>query len=624
MKTKHHQFKVSILGLILISFTTCVFSSCQPSEGTQNKKTTNISKDSAKPDLVWFREAKFGMFIHWGPYSRLAGEWNGRRQTQQQSEWIMKYLKIPVKDYRELAHKLNPVKFDAKAWVKLAKATGMKYIVITAKHHDGFAMYHSKVTDYNIYDWTPFKRDPLKELSEACAEEGIKFCIYYSHREDWDHPGAYGNDWDYDNDLGEVLYSHEKFNKYLEEKAKPQLRELLTNYGPIGLVWFDRGMYTQEQGMDFVKMVHELQPACLANSRVGNIYNSFESIGDYQCANDKGMPMRGDPSKSFPAGGLGAYWEAPQTLNESWGFNKFDNTWKSPEAVIKSLAEIASRGGNFLLNIGPNGEGEIPPETVDIFNKVGPWVQRNGESIYGTSANLFPDLSWGFTTVKGNNIYLFVRDWPTDGKLNLPGLKNVVKSAYFLTDKSSKIPYKQVNNTIALTLPKNPTDHPLTVLVLEIEGTPSVDPPVLVQDTTGVFKLNYLTAIMHGKAESRFNVNLHFHITGWQDPGDATDWIIQVNKPGVFRVSISYGADKSAEGKPFEVTDGSTSLKSSVLVAGDYQFHDFPLGYFNFPKPGRYTLTLKPTSSGNTNLMFLNSITLIPVNSAKKDGWGVN
>lgn len=623
MKKKLHNFKVLPFGIVVISFLMSLILSCQSSADKQTKKITG-NADSGKPDLEWFREAKFGMFIHWGPYAQLAGEWNGRRQTQQQSEWIMKYLKIPVKDYRELAHKFNPVKFDAKAWVKMAKATGMKYIVITAKHHDGFAMYHSKVSDYNIFDWTPFKRDPVKELSEACAEEGIKFCIYYSHREDWDHPGGYGNDWDYDNDWGEVMYGHKDFIKYLEEKAKPQLRELLTNYGPIGLVWFDRGMYTREQGLEFVKMVHDLQPSCLVNSRVGNIYNSFESIGDYQCANDKGMPMRNDPVKTFRVGGLGAYWEAPQTLNESWGFNKFDTGWKSPEAVIKSLAEIASRGGNFLLNIGPDGEGNIPPATVDIFSKVGPWVQRNGESIYGSSPNLFPDLTWGFTTTKGSNIYLFVRDWPKDGKLSLPGLKNVVKSAYFLTDKSSKIPFKQDNNTTNLSLPTIPTDHPLTVLVLEIEGTPKVDPPVLVQDTTGVFKLNYLTAITHGKTETRFNVNLLFHITGWSDPEDATDWIIQVNKPGMFRVNISYGAEKLVEGKPYEITNGSSSLKSTVLPAGDYKFHDFPLGYFNFPKSGKYTLTIRPLSSDSLNLMFLNTITLSPVNSVKKGGWGVN
>ncbi len=616
--------KVFVVCFTILCITSITFQNCQTK--TDKVPVNKIAKEplANEQKLDWFRDAKFGMFIHWGPYSELAGEWNGRRQTEQQSEWIMKYLKIPVTDYRELAHKLNPVKFDAKEWVRLAKATGMKYIVITAKHHDGFAMYHSKVTNYNIVDWTPFKLDPLKELADACATEGIKFCVYYSHREDWDHPGGYGNSWDYDNDWGEVLYQHEKFDKYLEEKAKPQLRELLTNYGTIGLVWFDRGMYTEEQGIEFVKMVHDLQPACLVNSRVGSIFNSFESIGDYQCANDKGMPMRNDPNKTFPAGGLGDYWEAPQTLNESWGYNKFDTIWKSPNAVIKSLVEIVSRGGNFLLNIGPTGEGEIPKPSIDIFNKVGPWVQRNSESIYGTSANLFPPLSWGYTSVKGSKIYLFVRDWPKDGILKLPGLKNVAKSAYLLLDKSIKLNVNQVENSTNIALPLTPPDNPVTVVVLEIEGAISVDPSVTVQDTNGKITLNYLTAITQGKTKTRFNVKMLFHITKWIGPEDAAEWIIQIDKPGIFKVNVSYAASKEAEGKPFEITDGSSSIKSSVLSAGDYEYHEFPVGNFNFPKPGKYTLTMKPLSSGDSYLMYLRSITLLPLKNMNKEGWGVN
>ncbi len=592
-----------------------------------DKIAGNVNPDQELPTdkhPEWFRDAKFGMFIHWGPYSRLAGEWNGQQLTGGQGEWIMKDFKIPVNEYRELAHKFNPVKFDARQWVRLAKATGMKYIVITAKHHDGFAMFQSKVSKYNIVDWTKFGRDPLKELADACAAEGIKFCVYYSHREDWDHPGGYGNDWDYDNDWGEVLFQPEKFIKYVEEKAKPQVRELLTNYGPIGLIWFDRGMYTRKQGLEFNDLVHELQPACLVNSRVGSIFNSLESTGDYQSGNDKGMPMYNDPNKSFPAGGLGDYWEAPQTLNETWGFNKFDTLWKSPETVIQNLVEIVSRGGNYLLNIGPTGEGVIPKATVDIFSQVGPWVQRNAESIYGTTANLFSTLPWGYTTVKGSSVYLFVRSWPKDGKLSLPGLKNVVKSAYFLIDKSVKLSLRQTGGTTYINLPLNPPDNPISVVVLETEGIPVVDPPVMVQDSSGKLILDYLTAITHGKAKTRFSVNLKFHITKWTEPEDAVDWIVQVTKPGIFKVNISYAANKEDAGKPFEITDGSSSIKTTVLSAGDYQFHEFPVGYFNFPKPGKYTLTIRPLSSGDSYLMYMKSLTLLPVKNRKTEGWGVN
>ena len=229
--------------------------------------------------LQWFQHDKFGLFIHFGPYSVLAGEWQGQRvPVGTEAEWIMQRFNIPVKDYREVARQLNPVKFHADEWVGLAKAAGMKYLVITAKHHDGFAMYHSQVSAYNIVDWTPFKRDLLKELAVACRKQGIRFCFYYSQREDWDDPDGYGNNWDYDR-------SKKNFDRYLELKSKPQLRELLTNYGPIGLVWFDRGLETREQAEDFVELVRGLQPRCLINGRVGSYGQDL--MGDYQDMSDQ-------------------------------------------------------------------------------------------------------------------------------------------------------------------------------------------------------------------------------------------------------------------------------------------------------------------------------------------------
>ena len=259
----------------------------------------------------------------------------------------------------------NPVKFNADEWTDLASKAGMKYMVITSKHHDGFAMYNSQVSDYNIVDYTPFGRDPLAELSSECAKKDIRFCFYYSHREDWDHPYAYGNFWDYETSQQDGFnYDPDKpFTTYLEEKAKPQLRELLTNYGPIGLVWFDRGMFTREQGMEFVSLVREIQPNCIINGRVGN-YN-LDLIGDYQNMSDNGMPP----------GGVEEYWETPQTLNETWGYSKFDQEWKSTEEVISRLVEIVSKGGNYLLNIGPMGDGSIPEASIKVLKEVGSWME---------------------------------------------------------------------------------------------------------------------------------------------------------------------------------------------------------------------------------------------------------
>jgi alpha-L-fucosidase len=602
-----------LLKIFLVLFCPLAFMipGCKSFTDKQSEKSEILNIPSRDQSLDWFREAKFGMFIHWGPYSQLGGEWKGQRQAESQAEWIMKYMKIPATEYRELAHKMNPVRFNAKEWVQLAKETGMKYIVITAKHHDGFAMYRSKVSGYNIADWTPFSRDPLKELAEACEAEGIKFGVYYSHREDWDHPGGYGNNWDYDNDWGENLFPEKKFNEYLEEKAKPQLRELLTNYGPVALVWFDRGLYTPEQGMEFVRLVNDLQPACLINSRVGHY--GQELLGDYQSMADNGMPP----------GGLGEYWESAQTLNHTWGFNKSDTLWKSPETVIQRLVEIVSRGGNYLLNIGPTGEGEIPKATVDIFNKVGPWVLRNAESIYGAGANPFPELSWGYTTVKGNHLYLFVRGWPEDRKLSLPGLKNEIRSAYFLIDKSVKLPVRQSGNLTYLDLPVDPPDNPVSVIALEFEGSLSVDNPVVEQDKNGRIELNYLTVKTYGKTKTRFNRKGNFHISKWTGPEDYAEWKASIANPGKFKLSVTYSANKDMQGQPFDITIGDSNIRSKVITTGEwFEFSEFPVGYTELNKAGNYTITIRPRLKSNNYLMYLRSVTLTPVPDVKKEGWG--
>jgi alpha-L-fucosidase len=592
--------------LCLIGF----MSGCKSQQEQKKEEIAALPETGNEENLKWFREAKFGMFIHWGPYSMLAGEYKGKFEKEENGEWIMKYMKIPVKEYRDLAHNFNPVKFDAKAWVKLAKSTGMKYIVITAKHHDGFAMYKSAVTDYNITDWTPFKRDPLKELSEACREEGIKLCVYYSHREDWDNPGGYGNDWDYENDWGDELYNEQKFRKYLDEKAKPQLKELLTNYGPIGLVWFDRGMYNREQGLEFVKLVKDLQPECLINSRVGNY--SQDLLGDYQSMSDNGMPP----------GGLGEYWESPQTLNNTWGFRKDDTAWKTPENVIQRLVEIVSRGGNYLLNIGPTGEGEVPAATIGIFQKVGPWVQRNAEAIYGTTANPFPEMPWGYATIKGNNVYLFVRTWPENGMIDLKGLKNQVKSAFFLVNKTENLPVEQKEGTTRIKVPGKAPDNPVTVIALELDGSPKVEPRFAKQNENGSIELNYLTVTTKGQTRTRFNRKGNFHISKWTGPDDSASWDIEIDKPGTFRVKITYSANAEWKDKPYEITTGSESIKAAVVYTGGlFDYQTMPVGYVKFPGKGRHTLSIRPLSSENSYLMYLRSITLEPVSDIKQQGW---
>ena len=372
-------------------------------------------------------------------------------------------------------------------------------------------------------------------------------------------------------------------------------------------------MYTPEQGKEFVNLVHELQPATLVNSRVGN-YNQ-ELLGDYQSTSDNGMP----PGK------LKEYWESPQTLNKTWGFSKFDSLWKSPEIVIQNLISIVSRGGNYLLNIGPKGTGEIPGATLEIFSKVGPWVARNAESIYGTTANPFGELPWGYCTVKDSKLYLFVRDWPQNDELAVPGVQNAVTSAYLLIDKTIKLQVKQSEKQTLISLPSEQADNPMTVLVLELDGSPKVDPPVVSQDQNGSFELNYLKVITHGNTMTRFNRKGGFHISKWTGPDDSAEWVFHVDKPGAFQVLIDYAANKNSEGKPYEIKVGSSTFKTSVLYTGEwFEYHKFPVGYIEHLEPGDYTVTIHPKESGDSYLMWLSSITLNPVKSIKKEGWGVN
>ena len=610
-------FRTKLITVYFIVFSSSLIMllSCKTSsDKVKGKEDFYQSSLEEEHRLDWFREAKFGMFIHWGPYSQLAGEYKGQKvPVGGNAEWIMKELHIPVQEYRQLAHSLNPVMFNADSIVTLAKIAGMKYIVITAKHHDGFAMYHSGVSEYNIFDGTSFKRDPLKELSAACKKEGIKFCVYYSHREDWDNPGGYGNDWDYDNDWGEDIFDHQKFENYLEGKARPQIRELLTQYGPVGLVWFDRGMYTPEQGQEFVRLVHNLQPSALINGRVGN-YNQ-EFIGDYQSMSDNGMPP----------GGIEEYWETPMTLNTTWGFSKFDTLWKSPGTVIHRLVEIVSRGGNFLLNIGPMGNGEIPEATVDILRKIGPWLERNGEGIYGTNANPFGELPWGFCTVKLNKLYFFIKGWPKDRLLTISGLQNNVTAAYMINDKSKKLSVKKSGRNSTIQLPAKATDYPMSVLVLETEGLPAVDPPLVLQGENLRYDFNFLTAMTHGNAVTRFNRKGGFHISKWKEPEDFVEWIASIDKPGKFRLNISYSAIKEWEGKAFEIFIDNVRFEKTVISTGDwFEFKEFPVGYIDLPESGNIKVMVRPKKAGDSYLMYLRSLTLVPVENIKHSGWGVS
>ena len=420
--------------------------------------------------MGWWRDARFGMFIHWGLYSKLAGEWQDKR-IRGISSWIMRYGEIQVDEYEPLAQEFNPSKFDARAWVKLAKDAGMKYLVITAKHHDGFCLFDSKLTEYDIIDATPFQRDIIKELADECQRQGIVFCWYYSVM-DWHHQHYLPR-----LPADQRACTGTNYRNYIKY-MQGQLRELMTNYGDVGVAWFDpttSGKWEhlwhavqehQSAAGDMIDpnpavvtaiLLRNLQPSLIINNRLG-------AAADFST-----------PERRIPATGLPDQdWETCMTMNDNWGYKHYDDNWKSKAALLRQYVDVVSKGGNYLLNIGPTAAGVIPQESVDRLEAIGAWMRVNGESIYGTTASVFPDLPWGRCTVKGNTLYLHIFDWPADGRLIVPGLVSSPEQAYLLADCGQQLNVTLHENSAVVAVPQHPIDPIISVLALEFNDEPKI------------------------------------------------------------------------------------------------------------------------------------------------------
>ena len=437
--------------------------------------------------MAWWREARFGMFVHWGLYSGLAGTWEGKPVgTKGGMEWIQQRVKADTDTYAKAAlPKFQPTPGFAREWAKLAREAGCRYLVFTTKHHEGFGLFDSKAGDYNA--GAKLHRDLVKEIVEACRAEGLKVGFYHSVI-DWHHDQyAYAKSKQLPHPLKGQPYpngerDHSKYVDYLHK----QVTELLSNYGPVDVLWWDysaQDFQGQEawRAFDLMNLVRAKQPAIIMNNR---LFRSTEA-GWSGMGTEGYIPQLdskyGDfitPEQHIPATGMpGIDWETCMTLNTTWGFSEHDHAWKSDETLIRNLVDIASKGGNYLLNIGPKGDGSVPVESVKSMKAIGTWMKVNGESIYGTSASPFRALPWGRCTKKstsgGVTLYLHVFDWPKDGKLTVPGLKNAPEAAYLLSDPA-KAPLSssgQAGGGAVISLPAVAPDPICSVVVLKVKGT---------------------------------------------------------------------------------------------------------------------------------------------------------
>jgi alpha-L-fucosidase len=455
---------VQIRRLVTVLSLAIVASSAATAQNAPPAKETAAQKDAR---MAWWRDARFGMFIHWGLYAVPAGTWHGER-VNGLGEWIMAQARIPASEYAQLAQQFNPVQFDADAWVKTAKDAGMKYISITSKHHDGFANFDSKVSSYDIVDATPYHKDAIKALATAAHKAGLRFGVYYSIM-DWHHPDAQAGS--YPNYNSRDFHSP-NFQRYVETYMKPQLRELVTQYPEIDVLWFDGEWvadWSDAQGQQLYDWLHTIKPSLIINNRVGH---SRQGMGGMS-ANKDAPGDFGTPEQRVPPEGLpGVDWETCMTLNDTWGFQTFDDNWKDTKTLGRTLVDVASKGGNLLLNVGPTSRGVIPAQSVSRLEEMGDWMRANGESIYGTSASPYGLPAWGRYTARPSTgkVYAHVFDWPKNKQIALTGVTAKPRSVYLLADRKP-LAVAQGEGGWVVTLPTVRPSAIDAVLVVETGGT---------------------------------------------------------------------------------------------------------------------------------------------------------
>lgn len=545
-------------------------SSINPNEYPKVAWTPNETPGQKAERMRWFNDARFGMFIHWGIYSQWAGEVDGKR-VGGAGEWLIEQGggKVKMSKYLEARAKFNPVKYDPDAWVRAAKAAGIDYIVITSRHHDGFCLWNSAMTDHDVGS-TPGGKDLLKPLQEACLRHGVRFCLYYSIM-DWYHPD-YGQRRAYN----DVAQGPTNMPRFVQEFLKPQLKEITERFDP-GILWFDgewEGCYTTEMGEDIESWCRKLEPSVIINNRVGKSRKGMQGMSAGYSGN-KGVGDYGTPEQSIPANGFpkGVDWESCMTMNGTWGYVAVDHNWKSATQLIRNLADCASKGGNYLLNVGPTGEGEIPAESLVRLAEVGAWMRVNGEAIKKTESGPFTKpFDWGRITRRGNDLYLVIFERPANGRLVLP-LDNAPVAARFLGEAALQ-PVVQVDREgIVVALPTDLPNRHASVVKLTLDGEPK--PRASASAATGktvqakdgkVALLPDTAAIPEGlMVEAKGGQP---NIGGWTEKDATVAWTLSAPK-GTYQVTLELA--NPDEGSELKLDFGSNrTLKVAVPRTGDW------------------------------------------------------
>lgn len=575
-----------------------------------------FSQSQTSERAKWFTDSRFGMFIHWGVYSAAEGYWKGEkiRNDNNYAEWIFYRNSISKEEYVTLLECFDWDKINPEEWVILAKKAGMKYVTFTAKHHDGFALWDSQASKYDLGDFTNHKRDIVKELAAACKKHGLKLGLYYSHWVDWEH--EFG--WDHKKELTGI--TPVQYNNYWQEKVIPQMRELLTNYGEISMIWFDMWIHhsqtvvTKEQLSQLKKLIRELQPNCLINSRLGLSIEEDPDV-DFKELGDNSL---GDKKEEFP-------WQSPATVAHSWGFHATDSEWKSTTTLLKSLINNVSLNGNLLLNIGPRANGDVPWEIQQRLLEMGNWLAINGESVYGAGAFELPknQHDWGKITCKKvgekTRLYFHVFNWPLNKKLVVTGISSKPEKMWLLSDKEKHpLKFRHEGAFTEIELPDIQPGHFLSVIAAEYVSNPEISEGLAAKTNSGGYSLlpgNQISAFSPGillKKEKYGTIPEHLAI----DKPETLTWKIYVDTPGKKYFDISY-SNQNNTGNPAKIILQAAGSEISALAiptgktVGEPNenwvidnFASLRIGEINFPEEGFYLIKMQIIPSPNDILKF--------------------